>query len=245
MAKKPVPPGTPRYNPDLGRIMHKVGTAKDGLPIYSDALDVLVEVLASRIKDQRQNVIAVIGSTGSGKSTVAIQICFKLDPYFSFAKDYIYSAEDLVDKLDLPKGAASPVSLFDEGSIILNSLNFARRGDKDIVVLFDTMRSRGWTTVICTPELRNLNNRVRDDHVNYLIECGGKPPLPGFRRRGFFKIYRKAKLSSFQTKPFWKPICYGISQKLAPRIDKEYQQYKKASQDRLINELIENQRDRK
>lgn len=243
--KDPEPVGVPRWNPELNHIMHRVAVARDGLPVYSDAFDVLVDILKERISNERQNVIAIIGSTGSGKSTVAVQLCLKMDPFFSFAKDYIYSIDDLVDKLDGKHGQSSPVSLFDEGSIILNSLNFSRKGDKDIVVLFDTMRSRGWTTVICTPELRNLNNRVREDHVNFLITCGGRSPVKGYSSRGFFKIHKKAKNSSFQNKPYWRPICYGIAQKMPPKVDREYQKYKKASQDRLINEIIEKQRNEK
>lgn len=239
--KTKTPPGVPRRNPDLGHVLHRVGTANDGLPIYVDALPVLAEILRDRIKNERQNVIGVIGSTGSGKSTVAINLCLLMDPFFSFQKDYIYSIEDLIKKLDKEHGESSPVSLFDEGSIILNSLNFSRRGDKDIVVLFDTMRSRGWTTVICTPELRNLNNRVRDDHLNFLITCGHRP-LEGYGSRGFFKLHKKIRGNQFSNKPYWKPICYGISEKLPKNVNTEYQKYKARSQDRLIEDIIRKQK---
>lgn len=209
------------------------------LPIYSDLMDVFAEILKSRVRSNYQNVIAVIGGTGSGKSSWALQECFKVDPRFTLAGNYIYSTSDLASKLAQPPGTVSPVNFFDEGSVILNSNRHSTKESTDIVVLFDTMRSRGMTTFICIPELRSLNNRIREDHLNYLVVCGEKAPDPGYYKRGFFKLFVRTRPSTFSNKIFWKPLAWGIYKPLKPKLDKEYQEYKRRAQERLLDDFYE------
>lgn len=230
--------GVPRYNPILKEKCHVLRYSvidNPPLPIYSDLIPAFCRALKRNIKNHHQNCIPVIGMTGSGKSTLAIQLCKEMDYYFSLQADYIYSAIDLADKLDQPEGSVSKVSLFDEATVTLNSFNSARRGDRDIVVLFDTMRSKGWTTFLCIPELRSLNNRVREDHANYLVVCCDKSPLPGYSKRGFFKLFIRSRASQFTNKIFWKPVCYGIYKPLPAKLDKEYQEIKSKHQDLLLD----------
>lgn len=209
------------------------------LPIYSDLMEVFAEILKDRVRRNYQNVIGVVGGTGSGKSSWALQECFKVDPHFTLEGNYIYSTADLAAKLSQPKGAVSPVNFLDEGSVILNSNRHSTKESTDIVVLFDTMRSRGMTTFICIPELRSLNNRIREDHLNYLVVCGEKAPDPKYYKRGFFKLFAKTRPSTFSNSVFWRPLAWGIYKPLKPKLDKEYQEFKRRAQDRLLNDFYE------
>lgn len=236
------PPGILCYNPVLGQQVHRVGWSscdRPPLPIYSDLPEAFARTLKGRVRANYQNVVAVIGGTGSGKSSWALQECFHVDQKFTLAGNYIYSTSDLAQKLNRPRGEVSPVNLFDEGSVILNSNRHSTKESTDIVVLFDTMRSRGMTSFICIPELRSLNNRIRDDHVNFLVVCGEKAPLPGYTRRGFFKLFVKSRPSTFSNSVFWKPVAWGIYPPLKPKLDREYQAYKRMAQDRLLNDFYE------
>lgn len=232
--------GELRYNPALGVRLHRVATSvvdSPGLPIYTDLLEGFAKHLNVRIKNHYQNVVAFVGGTGSGKSTAAIEVCYAVDPYFRFADSYIYSTEDLARKLAKPSERVSPVNLFDEGSVILNSNRHSTKEATDLTVIFDTMRSRGMTTLICIPELRSLNNRIRDDHLNYLVVCGEKAPIPGYSRRGFCKLFMRTRPSTFRNSVFWKPVGWGVYDPLPKGIDAEYQEYKRRAQSRLLDDF--------
>lgn len=228
------------YSPALGCRLHRVGTSaidSPGLPIYSDLQQGFAELLKRRVRADYQNVVAVVGGTGSGKSSWAVGECFCVDPRFTFAGNYIYCTEDLAAKLAQPPKSVSPVNLMDEGSVILNSNRHSTKESTDIVVLFDTMRSRGMTTFICIPELRSLNNRIRDDHVNFLVVCGERAPVPGYQRRGFFKLFKRVRPSTFTNSVYWKPLAWGIYPPLKPKIDREYKEYKRRAQERLLQDF--------
>lgn len=229
------------WNPRLHAKLHKVGDSvidKPRLPIYSDLPEVFAGILQNRVKAGYQNVVAVVGGTGSGKSAWALNECYLMDPYFLLEGNYIYTNADLAAKLSQPPDAVSKINWFDEGSVILNSNRHGTRESTDVVVLFDTLRSRGMTSFICIPELRSLNNRIRDDHVDFLVVCGEKSPIPGYSKRGFFKLFQKSKPSTFKTSVFWQPLAWGIYKMPRPALWREYQDYKKEAQRRLVEDFI-------
>lgn len=161
-------------------------------PIVSDGLDILAKRLKWRTSHDFQNVIEINGGTGTGKSTCAMQLAYKLNPDWDLEPNYIYTVSDLKRKLKDWKNA-DPVSLFDEGSVVLNSLDTMSKSSKDIVMLFDTMRVLRWTTIICIPDHNTLNKRIRDFHIDYRLICPGKPLIKGFDKRGFVEIHSFAR----------------------------------------------------
>lgn len=204
--------------------------------VYSDMIEALAYTMRQRLANHHQNVICIEGGTGSGKSTLAIQLCRALKRDWSVADNYIYGLDDLKRKLD--KQETDCIHLFDEGSVILNSFNSQRAEDKQISVLFDTMRSLRWTTIICIPSFTSLNKRIRENHVDFRLSCPDKAPLPNYASRGFFHAYKRKK-SQFARGVYWMPIGTGIFTPLKPRIDKEYQEIKRKSQNRLIRAFID------
>lgn len=155
-------PGRKVYNKDARRYMHMVGTYRNFrriVGVYSDAFDIFVNELATRIAHDQQNVIIIYGPTGSGKSSLALNLCValakKIGTGFDLDKDYIYTAQDLFDKLQDPK--ANKINLFDEGSVTLSSMLATRKSDRDIVTLFNTMRSKHMTSIICNPTFEKVN----------------------------------------------------------------------------------------
>lgn len=231
-------PGVPVINRHTGVRMHAVACYKYQKrlePICSDALDIFVNTLAYRLKCDQQNVVGIEGNTGSGKSSLALNICDKLSRRlkcpFDLDVDYIYTASDLWKKLE--DEHANPISLMDEGSITLASMNATRKDDKDILALFDTMRSRHMTTLIVNPSMRRINASVRTDHMDFKIRCNDieHPWVQGLGR-GFFRV-RKAERPEFtkNTEPFWKMQYTGIFGDYPPSLRDQYLEIKKKHQD--------------
>lgn len=203
--------------------------------IYRDALKPFADLLKHRIEDKRQNVVAVTGATGSGKSTFAVNLCRSMNRKWKIADNYIYDVNDLRAKLNNPD--ASPISLFDEGSISVNSNNSTRGDDKKIVALFDTMRSRGWTTIICAPRLTMINKRIRETHVNYMCMVPNRTLIKGFDNRGLIQIYEKRDTD--WSEPYWKLIATTLFPDMTPDVKKAYEKIKLDHQLALIKDFID------
>ncbi len=203
--------------------------------IYRNACPAFARILRDRIKDDRQNVVFCGGETGSGKSTFAITMCGLVDRNWDLAANYIYDVTDLKAKLDNPQ---SNVSLFDEGTVSLNSGNAQRSEDKQMAVLFDTMRSLRWTTFIVAPRIQGINKRVRETHVSFMCLVPSQPIIRGFDTRGCVQIYRKIS-RDWGDNSYWKLEATTLFPKLVPKVQREYDQIKREHQMRLLKEFID------
>ena len=227
------------YNTVLQRQMHYVKDAADGLPIYTDLLAAIADVCKARVKTHHQNTIGIIGRTSSGKSTLAVNLAYLIDDFFHVKGNYLISKEDLADKLRRPLDSVSPVNLFDEGSIILNSARHATKDATDLTTLFDIMRSWEMSSIFCVPKLRTLNNRIRNDHIDMILVCG-KAPFKGYDPRAFFQAYIRSESSVFAESVFWMAFAWGFSPVSMPKhLEAEYLPLKKATQDRYRRQLVE------
>lgn len=214
--------------------------------IYSDAVDIFVSEIVERYRNDMQSVIVTEGGTGSGKSTFSIQLCLAIakaiDVDFDLSHDYIYSLEDLWEKLETSVG--SPISLFDEGAVTLASGNAQKKQDKDMVTLFNTMRSRHWITVINIPSIYNLNKSVRAVHADYKCRCNDpdKPLIKGYSR-GFIEISRAERYEFNQNSdPYWFLMYTGVFGDLPKKVKEKYLPIKSNSQDKLVTDIIERAR---
>ena len=204
-------------------------------------MDLFVKELKQRVKNGYQNVIVIEGGTGSGKASAAIRLAKTMDPNWSITENYIYSLEDLKKKLERANNGekVSPISLFDEAVVSLNSRNSMRSDDKNMLILFNTMRSRGWTTILCVPSIFDLNKAVRATHVDYKLRCPDKAPIKGLPKRGFLE-FSKAKRSEYSrsNEPYWYLFASGVYPPLEKEWNEEYQKLKFAKQDDLIMDFI-------
>lgn len=245
MGRRKLYPGKPYYNPRWkGKRQHVIGWYRKHtmtILVCSDTLDLFVKELKARVKDGYQNVIVIEGGTGSGKSSAAIRLAKTIDPKWSITDNYIYSLEDLKRKLDRAnKGEeVSPISLFDEAVVSLNSRNSMRSDDKNMLILFNTMRSRGWTTILCVPSIFDLNKAVRSTHVDYKLRCPDKAPIKGVPKRGFleFSVAKRSEYSR-SNEPYWYLFAAGVYPPLEKDWNEEYQKLKFSKQDELIMDFI-------
>lgn len=229
-------PGTLVYNSHMRADMHALIPYKDGeYCIYSDMLKILARQLKTRLKKKYQNVVAVCGPTGSGKSTLALRLIYELNPDWDIRENYIYDVSDLARKLK-HKERADKISLYDEGSVSFNSLNHARKSDKEQVVLLDTCRSLGWTTVICIPSFYDLNKRIRDHLIDYVLICPGTPLAFGLETRGFFEVYKPHR-HTWAKDTYFELQGAGVFDKLPSAQAEEYERVKLEHQLKLLEQF--------
>ncbi len=240
-------PGRIVRNRHTGRKMHLIGTyytfygRLEG--VYSDAYDDLIRRLAWRVTHDMQNVIIIDGWTGSGKSAMALNICLdlsrKLKVGFDLSKDYIYDMSDLWKKLD--DEHANPINLLDEGTVTIASNTAQERQSKQFTTLLDTMRSRHWTTIICTPGFKRVNAVVRKNHADFKIRCASKthPLIKGYGR-GFFECRRVRRLEFEDPNddPTWTMMYAGVFKDYPPMLRDEYLAIKSSRQDVLTKRFI-------
>lgn len=226
---------------------HVVAWYKKGhinMLVGTDTIDLFAKELKKRVKERYQNVIVVEGGTGSGKSSAAITLAKAMDPNWSITDNYIYDLDDLRQKLKRAEAGekVSPISLFDEAVVTLNSRNASRNEDKSVLVLFNTMRSLGWTTILCIPSIFDLNKSLRTTHVDYKVRCPDRPPVRrrGMPKRGFLE-FSKAKRKEFtrDAEPYWYLFAAGIYPPMKKEWDEEYQKLKRAKQSSIIQGFIQ------
>ena len=223
------------YNYYFGKELPVYYADDRGNVVYYDLLHPLAQVLKKRIKAGNQNTILIEGRTNSGKSTIGVQLCQLLDSKWSLQNDYVYSQGDLKRKLKNPK--ASPVSLLDEGSVVLNSYNSLKSEDKAMTILMDAWRVKKKTMIICMPNRNDLNKRIKNNHLDILIKCPVTSPVPGEEPKGFFTIYTH-KFRDWGD-DWWKPVGTSKFNKLDKKTQKEYDIIKESHVDKLIDNYID------
>lgn len=233
-------PGELVFNPFLGCKMHAIAYYDgDRRAIYSDMLDKFAKHLKKRNKSHWQNVIAISGGTGAGKSTLMIQLAMLLNPDLDLDPALVYYDKDLKRRLKRIRAGedVGKINLFDEGSVILNSLNARSKSDNGIVVLLDILRSWEMTTIICIPDLNNLNKKVKNHLVDYWIYCPTEPLIGGYKSRGFYEVY-KPRRSQWAEDIYWDCIGAGVYGPLSPEIEKQYGELKLKHQNEQVDIYI-------
>ena len=243
-------PGKLVLNCNVGKRMHLIAQyktffgRKEG--IYSDAFDVLVKTIVKRRRDGLMTTLMIEGDPGSGKSSMGLNLCVAiaraLGCGFDLAKDLLYSPNDLWKKLEDPE--ANPINFMDEGSVILASNNAMQKSDRNIAVLFDTMRSRNYpVNILCSPTHLRINSSIRKDHIDFKIRCTpkDKPLIKGYGR-GFFECRRAVRHEFKRDEPEWYMMYAGIFGDYPPMIREEYLNIKYLRQSTLMSDMIERAR---
>jgi len=169
----------------------------------------LVTVLEkSRIKLERDwDMIGLIaGKEGSGKTTIAMQMCLAMDAGFNIDR-IVFNSEGFSDAVDnAPKFSAI---LWDEADDL--SGNWASPMIQAIKSKFKRIRKNNLFIILATPTIFDLSKYFVIGRTNFLIHVYSKN-----MQRGLFRYYNESKkrMLFIKGKQFWdmdveKSLFYG------------------------------------
>jgi hypothetical protein len=180
------------------------GTDEDARPTLRDNFEAFIEAMHRRRERHEPVVIVIDGrETGVGKSTLAMQICRRLDPEFGLGK-ITYSAKETLDLY----ASASPGSMVDWDESVLGLLT--RRGTRDeeltgIISALSIVRKNEIGTVLTVPKIRMLDT---------LVYNGLAPIWLFVEARGRVRVHRAYKGAQYRkSQP---RIAYDLWERISP-----------------------------
>lgn len=200
--------------------------------LIDDLLGSLAKDMRTNVDQDYDNVVVVYGGEGSGKSNLAWALCRAYDEDFSL-KNYAYNEEDF--KEQIRKDVSGKTIWMDEGSNIASNREWNTRGNKNIVLFMETMRSKGATFVVCIPTIDRLDIYLRENRARYLLHC---MPMSfdktGKKARGYFELKKRDPDSGKM-----KLIGYGEYPPMDPSDKVRYEAVKTASQEKITKKILD------
>ena len=190
-------------------------TEKLGYYVAPDLYNQLMKAKDKVVKGNQDRVYVVDGREGVGKSTLALQLAYVVDPTFSL-DNVVFTAEDFEKKIrTLGKYKAI---IYDESFNGLSSKGALSKGNKKLVTLLMECRQLGLFIFIVLPSIFLLEKYVGIFRSQGLIHCYAS--RKGTNRR-YYCLYNYAN----------KKILYLLGRTLMdygkPRIHKSYRFYSK------------------
>jgi len=167
------------------------------------------KVIPDLKKKDKDSVICIDGSEGSGKSTLGLQLCRYVDPTFNLSR-VVFTPEEFRDAIY--KAKKGQAIMFDEAFTGFSSRASLSGVNKTLVSLMMQLRQKNLFIAIVLPTIFLLDKYISLFRTRVLIhvyEVRG--------RRGFYKVYssRKKKELIFNKKA--KVYSYGVNTKLRGR----------------------------
>ncbi len=140
----------------MGMVVYKDPKSKQG--------NSWVHYLLSRIKQNKNNLVAVTGKTGSGKTWSAVAICEMISEENGAPfgiENIVFSLKDLMALVNSDKLKKGSCIIFDEPQVSISSKEFQSEANKVFNYLLTTFRHRNLTLFFCTPfeDLLDLSTR--------------------------------------------------------------------------------------
>ncbi len=134
------------------------------------------------------------GPEGSGKTTLALQICKHVDPSFDASRVGFNFAQinEVIDSLaGNTKGKAI---LLDEGAESLFSRDAMKKDNRDFLKLFMRFRKLNLFVVLCIPSFLTLDRLLRSNRVKSLTSCEFDFDEHNNLKQGHFSAYSYEKV---------------------------------------------------
>jgi len=130
--------------------------------LYKFAFD----IIQNYINKENDYCTIIVGDTGTGKSTLAAQLCSLISPEFSM-DDLCFTAEKVLN--NAKKKSIGSCLWIDEGGLVLFSQESGTKEGRNMTKLFQTIRFKRYNWVVCIPRFQTINKSIREDRVDSVI----------------------------------------------------------------------------
>jgi len=127
----------------------------------------LVDNIQKTLSTDKDFPIIIDGLTGSGKSTIAIQLSKKGCPWFDINKDIIFSRDELIEKIS--NAQLGSFIICDEAINILFKRDFMSRKQKFVIKLLDMCRDRNLCLIMCVPNFWSIDKHILEGRIKLRI----------------------------------------------------------------------------
>jgi ABC-type oligopeptide transport system ATPase subunit len=120
--------------------------------------------ISRTMRKNQNNLVSVVGRTGSGKTLSAISICEMMSKMsgVSFTIDNIvFSLKELMDLINSDKLKKGSAVIFDEPQISISAREFQSQANRVFNYLLSTFRHRNLSLFFCTPFENLLDKSTR------------------------------------------------------------------------------------
>jgi len=135
-----------------------------------------------KVRQDYDCVIAITGSEGVGKSSMAIRLGMAIDDNFSMEKNILFSPIETEVKDAVTKLPKYSVIILDEAIKVLYKLNWNTKLQKMLNTLYTLCRKENKVTILCIPRLTDLSEMFRNHRVKIWIHIS---------RRGCAMVFLK------------------------------------------------------
>ncbi len=129
----------------------------------------LAKLVRRRLRNKSDIVIAVTGSEGSGKTTLAIHLSKATDYEFDLIKSVAYIPDPKQINEQYNKTKQYSVLLIDEAIKGLHKHRWFDKEQQEVVSSYGTERFKCRATILCIPRFRDLTENFRNHRVNIWI----------------------------------------------------------------------------
>jgi len=127
----------------------------------------LIENIRKTLSTDKDFPIIIDGLTGSGKSTIAIQLSKKGCPWFEINNDVIFSRDELIERISTAKLGSFIV--VDEAINLLFKRDFMEKKQKFVLKLLDMCRDRNLCLIMCVPNFWSIDKHILEGRIKLRI----------------------------------------------------------------------------
>ena len=163
------------------------------------------KVLPDLNKNDRDCIIAIDGTEGSGKSILAIQWCKYIDPSFNLNR-VVFTPEEFREAIY--KAKKGQAILFDEAFTGFSSRSSLSGVNRTLISLMMQIRQKNLFVVIVLPTFFLLDKYISLFRTRILVHV-----YENRGRRGFFRVYSKFKKRELIMDKKARTYSYGVQTK--------------------------------
>ena len=203
--------------------------------LYENLIDRLVEEMHENIEKDLDNVVAIWGGEGSGKSSLAYDVAKRFNPDFDIEESYVLSFEELLEKVNTMDHDEGAIFWLDEATNISNNRDWMRSDNKAFITMLEMFRSRHWTLLMCIPDYDRLDVYLREQRVRFSLHAQWLSwEFDREKKRGYFHMTRIDTTTGYRVED---KVGYGCFNDISGEDRKIYAAVKDSTQSAKLREM--------